>query len=94
MTPRVIIKDAIEPKPLTRSMSNTGLSSLSKSIIEQESKIIELDDMVNTLKEILIKYELQVHELIEQINKQDVIIKEYEKTLEECKQEIQDIWNL
>lgn len=76
----------IEPQPRPRSNSITGLTSLSKCVIEHEA---HMDDMKNIIRE-----------LKTNITEQDAIIKAQESALKDAisqltsvKDEINKIWN-
>lgn len=81
------------PVALPRSNSSHGLSSLSKSIIEQESKLLEIDDLIVNMKSIITQYETEIKELQSELRKQNILINDYQNTLEKCKDEIHQIWN-
>lgn len=77
-------KPELQPRP--RSNSITGLTSLSKCVLEHE---VHMDDMKNI-----------IHELKTNISEQDTIIKAQESALKDAvsqltnvKDEINKIWN-
>ena len=113
--PRVIIVGENQPKmvsnsiptPMPRSQSTTGLSSLSKGLIEHGEHIESIDNMLNHMQEVVQKYEAEIKTLQDQakvqtvlLNKQDELFLQHEKALFEAKgeikklvSEIDSIWN-
>lgn len=85
----------------------TGLSTLSKGLIEHEDKIHTIDNMIVHMQEIIGKYEneiktlqIQITEQTEIINKQEGIVQQQEVSLqtaiakiETLMSEIDKIWN-
>ena len=93
MSKKVHFVSSTAPIPLTRSNSTNGLSSLSKSIIEQESKLIEIDELFVNMKSIITQHETEFKELQSELTKQNILILDYQNTLEKCKEQIFEIWN-
>ena len=89
-----------EPKPLPRSASTTGLSSLSKGLIEHEKNIEEISGMITNMREIIGKYEEEIKQMQCNHDLQECIIKTQATELikakweiEQCVKKIQDIWD-
>lgn len=87
------------PKPLARSNSTTGLSSLSKGLIEHEKNIGEMNEMIQSMRDVITRYEEEVKQLQKNGDQQELIIKtqsdELIKTkseIDRCLTKIQEIW--
>ena len=77
------VKKVDKPIPMTRSASTTGLSSLSKGLLEHATHIESMTGVLDHMKEIVEKYENEIKELQHQIECQKDVIKEQSKTLKE-----------
>jgi predicted nucleic acid-binding Zn-ribbon protein len=94
------VKDIEEAPPiLSKSKSTNGLSSLTKSIIEHETKQNEMNDILENMREIVKKYQDELVNLKAMLQAQTEIIKcqedclsEYEEELKKTKEEIKLIW--
>ena len=84
------VKEDIEetPKILSKSKSTNGLSSLTKSIIEHETKQNEMNDILENMREVVQKYQDELILLKSMLKNQNDIIKSQEICLEEYEQEL------
>jgi len=84
------VKEDIEeaPKILSKSKSTNGLSSLTKSIIEHETKQNEMNDILQNMREVVQKYQDELLLLKSMLKNQNDIIKSQEICLEEYEQEL------
>jgi septal ring factor EnvC (AmiA/AmiB activator) len=89
-----------QPTPLSRSVSSCGLSSLSKGIIEHETKLCEVNDIIAHMKEIIGQYQTEIHCLQECTKNQELLIEEQKNELIQARDDIQNllkeihnIWN-
>ena len=100
-------KEPSPPVALPRSNSMTGLNTLSKSIVEHEIHLEQLNVLMSNFHEIIKKYEIEILQLQDNINSQNKIIENQvlimndyklsldvaQKDLQNCKNEIANIWN-
>jgi len=94
------VKEDIEeaPKILSKSKSTNGLSSLTKSIIEHETKQNEMNDILQNMREVVQKYQDELILLKSMLKNQNDIIKsqeicleEYELELKQAREEIKNL---
>lgn len=76
------------PKPMQRSMSTTGLSTLSKGLLEHDEKLNDMDSIVKHTQEIIKKYEEEVKQLQKNGDLQEQLINRQIIELEVTKKEI------
>ena len=84
------VKEDIEeaPKILSKSKSTNGLSSLTKSIIEHETRQNEMDDILQNIREVVQKYKDELLLLKSMLKNQNDIIKSQEVCLSEYEDEL------
>jgi peptidoglycan hydrolase CwlO-like protein len=99
MKKRVMFSNQIEtvteepvpaPRSIPRSASTTGLSSLSKAVIETESKQNALCETMATVKEIIAQYENEIRVLKSNSMEQLKIIEIQQEELKKCVIELND----
>ena len=76
------------PKPMPRSNSTTGLSSLSRSVIAAEQRQDELQDTIENVKNIVALYEKEIEALKGYGREQSKVIQEQRVELENCKHDL------
>ena len=76
------------PKPMPRSSSTTGLSSLSRSVIAAEHKQEELECTIENVKSIVAQYEKEIDKLKEYGRIQSKLIEEQKIELQNCKHDL------
>ena len=83
------VKEDIEETPkISKSKSTNGLSSLTKSIIEHETKQNEMSDILQNMREVVQKYQDELLLLKSMLKNQNDIIKSQEICLEEYEDEL------
>ena len=82
------VKDIEEAPKISKSKSTNGLSSLTKSIIEHETKQNEMNDILQNMREVVQKYQDELLLLKSMLKNQNDIIKSQEICLEEYEQEL------
>ena len=82
------VKDIEEAPKISKSKSTNGLSSLTKSIIEHETKQNEMNDILQNMREVVQKYQDELILLKSMLKNQNDIIKSQEICLEEYEQEL------
>jgi len=99
MKKRVMFSNQIEtvteepvpaPRSIPRSSSTTGLSSLSKSVIQAEERQNELCQTMSTVKEIIAQYENEIRVLKSNTMEQLKIIEIQQEELKRCVDELAD----
>lgn len=87
-----------EETQIKTSKSTNGLSSLTRSIIEHETKQNEMNDILENMREVVKKYQDELFLLKEMLKSQNEIIKsqevclsEYEQELKACRDEIKKL---
>jgi predicted nucleic acid-binding Zn-ribbon protein len=96
MKKRVMFNNQIEPtpeesappKPFPRSSSTTGLSSLSRSVIQAEERQNALCETMSTVKEIIAQYENEIRVLKSNNIEQMKIIQIQQEELKHTKEEL------
>ena len=93
-----VVVDIEEQPKMKTSKSTNGLSSLTKSIIEHETKQNEMNDILENMREVVKKYQDELFMLKEMLKSQNEIIKsqetclgEYEEELKQAKEEIKKL---
>ena len=91
-------KEKPPPKAMPRSNSTTGLSSLSRSVIEAEHKQCILEETIQNVQGIIKQYEAEILKLkesstrqLEIITSQEKCLGEYENELKKAKHEIEKL---
>lgn len=84
--PKVEIEEA--PRPMPRSTSTTGLSTLSRGLLEQEQRQTELSETIDSVKEIVAKYETEISKLQEYGREQSKVIEQQKQELDVCKSDL------
>ena len=82
------VKDIEEAPKISKSKSTNGLSSLTKSIIEHETRQNEMDDILQNIREVVQKYQDELLLLKSMLKNQNDIIKSQEVCLEDYEQEL------
>ena len=92
------VKDIEETPKISKSKSTNGLSSLTKSIIEHETKQNEMSDILQNMREVVQKYQDELLLLKSMLKNQNDIIKsqeicleEYELELKQAREEIKNL---
>ena len=78
----------VPPKTIPRSSSTTGLSSLSKAVLENEAKQQEMGDMLCNVRNVIEQYEQEIRVLQQETAKQSNIITNQEITISGYVQEL------
>lgn len=82
------VNDIEEVPILPKSKSTNGLSSLTKSIIEHETKQNEMNDILENMREVVQKYQNELEYLKGMLKSQTEIIKSQEVCLSEYEDEL------